>query len=230
MGRNVSKLDPKLLDKVERLLAEGKLQGQEIAEQCKIDRRWIADIKRHLAKRALAAIEPRLPPSTPKEKQEEQELALKDYRKLLRQKVPLKDRVKALHQLLTRGSVQVQLRALERIDAIEGLNKIEQGDVAPLFEILDNEEPDVRRLLYTDDCITTVELWITDWELHTGDDDLVTITATLGRADEDRVQTLLRALHTNVPVGLTPKSTKPKEREVTDIIQEQEAYEEMEVA
>ena len=37
MGRSVKSLDPKVREKVEQLLAEGKLSGNKIAKKCRID-------------------------------------------------------------------------------------------------------------------------------------------------------------------------------------------------
>lgn len=143
MGRSVKSLDPKVREKVEQLLAEGKLSGNKIAKKCRIDFRLVSDVKKLWKEAQEDKQADETVAETPeeadvldsvKDPDKKQEI-IEQYRQLLRQAIPVKRRVRILRDLIQSPNVVVQMKALEKLDSIEGIGKKDERpyEPGPLF-------------------------------------------------------------------------------------------------
>ena len=95
-------------------------------------------------------------------------------------------------------------------------NEMVDGEM--VVEISEGEEPDLRKKSYVDGHIDTVELWIKDWKVRFHEDK-VHLDICLGETAEDRTQTMLRGLHSGIPVGLVPHVKAKVVKEEKDAVQ-----------
>jgi hypothetical protein len=202
--RDPAKLPPEILEKVRIFLEESDLTPRQIAMKAAIDHRWIAPIKRYLAKqRAIAeGKDPDLvvPAPQPRPEKLKDPTRSEEYLDLVRRNFPIKDRVRFLRELMDgESSDQVKLKILEKIDSLEGLDESTKAPPVPLFQITDSEEPDLRKREQQTDI---VQLWLTEWRLIHTDDGFVSLEVSIGRDAEERVQAALRALKSGMNLGL----------------------------
>lgn len=147
MGRSIKSLDPKVLEKVEQLLAEGQLSGNKIAKKCRIDFRLVSDVKKAWKEKQEDAQQEAAVADDPAPEERDildsvkdadaKEAILGQYRQLLRQAIPVKKRVRILRDLISSPNVVVQMKALEKLDSIEGIGKKDDRpyEPGPLFVV-----------------------------------------------------------------------------------------------